>query len=753
MPGNDQTRRFDFVSNALPRDTFTVVSFAGREALSELYAFDIVLASPNDAVDLDTVIGAPAVLTLRGLGGSFDYHGIADAFELTGKADALAFYRASLVPKAHLTRLGENNRLFLDKSPQACIEEAFREAGLTPGVDFEFRLTSAADPWPSIAQFRETSFAFASRWMERDGMYSFFEQGPGGAKMVIVDDKSAHEPLPGEVTFRYATASGMVEAADETAVFDFVRRLAPLPRTVQLKDWNYETPSLDLSAEAPVLADGRGVMRFYGDHFPTVAAGRKLAEIRSQELSCRRDTVQGQTASPALTAGRLMRLTRHFSEALNQDYLITAVRHEGRQFTPLTAGLSPAGATDGQAETFYRNTFTAQPASVQFRAARDTPWPRQEGLLNAVVDGPGSGKYASLDDQGRYKVILAYDRSGRGEGKASKWIRMAQPYGGSGFGLHYPLHKGCEVALACLDGDPDRPVILGAAPNPNNKSVVTSANQTRCDLQTAGGNQIYFEDKEGAKRVLLQSKANKTFLRLGTPNDPPGLFSPASAEGQSGTVLNTPADITILCGASLSTYLIAYLFTVLGGLQELYFLTQIGINVGFSQTICGHTFKFTRWEGQIGFLAKWLYGHKDQIGDSKTELADELIQTRGRVNTLDVEVQELAQQINELSGQVDEMAQSLTELADNENIFNGQMKVVAEEKLSLSQNITHLAGQRQQTTQSNIELLDTFDEVADEATLTYSEATTLAVDRSLLFTSINTKADEFNQLSTLQIIL
>lgn len=753
MPGSDQAHRFDCVSQALPEDTFTVVSFTGREALSELYTFDIVLASPNDAVDLDAVIGAPAVLTLRGQDGAFDYHGIASAFELTGKAGALAFYRLTLVPRVHLTLLGENNRLFLNQTPQACIEEVFRDAGLTPGADFEFRLTNASDPWPSISQFRETSFAFASRWMERDGMYFFFEQGQTGARMVIVDAKSTHEPLPGDRTLRYETASGLVETRDETAVFDFVRRLVPMPQSVLLKDCNYETPSLDLKAEATVLADGHGSMRFYGDHFPTVAAGRKLAEIRSQELSCRRDTVQGRTAYPALTAGRLMRLTHHFSEALNQEYLITSVHHEGRQFTPLTAGLSPAHASDGQPETFYRNTFTAQPAGVQFRAARITPWPRQEGLFNAVVDGPGSGKYASVDDQGRYKVIMAYDRSGRKDGKASKWIRMAQPYGGSGFGQHYPLHKGCEVVLACLDGDPDRPVILGAAPNPNTKSVVTSANQTRCDLQTSGGNQIYFEDKEGSRRVLLQSKANKTFLRMGTPNDPASWYSQASAEGQTGITFNTPADMVVLCGSSLSTYMIWFMLTILGGLQELYLLTQLGINIGFSQTISGHTFKCVKWEGEIGFLAKRLYGTKEQIEESRTHLVGELLDTKGEINTLDGEIEELLGRFYELSGQVDEVAGSVNELADTQDVFNGELQALVQEKSSLCRQNTTLAGEAQQMVESNIELLDNCNHMATEANQMIQEATELADNRTLLFTNITTSAVEFNQLTTLQIII
>ncbi len=50
---------------------------------------------------------------------------------------------------------------------------------------------------------------------------------------------------------------------------------------------------------------------------------------------------------------------------------------------------------------------------------------------------------------------------------------MMQPYGGKREGMHFPLRKGTEVLLAFIDGDPDRPVIAGAVPNPETPSVVT----------------------------------------------------------------------------------------------------------------------------------------------------------------------------------------------------------------------------------------------------------------------------------------
>ena len=58
-------------------------------------------------------------------------------------------------------------------------------------------------------------------------------------------------------------------------------------------------------------------------------------------------------------------------------------------------------------------------------------------------------------------------------------MRLVQPYAGSGYGSHHPLHKGTEVVLAFLDGDPDRPIIVGAVPNAQTPGPYAAANAAR----------------------------------------------------------------------------------------------------------------------------------------------------------------------------------------------------------------------------------------------------------------------------------
>ena len=71
----DETKRFTFVSQGLPEDTFSVVEFKGTEGISALYEFDITLASDDPEIDLKGVLQNPAILTTKGSDQDLPIHG------------------------------------------------------------------------------------------------------------------------------------------------------------------------------------------------------------------------------------------------------------------------------------------------------------------------------------------------------------------------------------------------------------------------------------------------------------------------------------------------------------------------------------------------------------------------------------------------------------------------------------------------------------------------------------------------------
>jgi type VI secretion system secreted protein VgrG len=510
-------QKFSLVSKAFDEDTFTVVRFTGEEGLSRPYRFDIDLVSEAD-VDFDQMLEQPATLTIQRSEGSIPFHGILAEFEMLHAYGQYVFYRAVLVPRLWWLSLTSHNRIFLDKTLPEILDEVLQDGGLT-SADFEIKLKGEYPAKEYVCQYGESHFNFVSRWMERDGIHYYFDQTGAGEKLIITDTSMAHTFMPQGRSLTYSPPSGLETEHWEETVTGFSCRQRLLPKKVLMKDYNYRRPSLDLTGNAPITDRGRGDVYIYGDHFRSPEEGNHLAAIRAEELICRQREFTGQSRIPFIRPGYTFDLTEHYRDDYNQTYLTVSLEHQGSQAAWLTSVLNIA-PEDREEQSFYSNRFTAIEAGRQYRPPRLTPKAHCYGTVNAAIDAAGSGRYAELDDMGRYKVILPFDRSGRKDGKASAFLRMMQPYTGSDHGMHFPLHKGTEVLLVFIDGDPDRPVIAGAVPNPDNPSPVASGQSTMNMITSSGENRIHMEDQAGSQRILLHSPTADSFVRIGARNDP-----------------------------------------------------------------------------------------------------------------------------------------------------------------------------------------------------------------------------------------
>ena len=188
----------------------------------------------------------------------------------------------------------------------------------------------------------------------------------------------------------------------------------------------------------------------------------------------------------------------------------------------------------------YANSFQCIPASQPFRPERRTAWPSIKGVMHARVDAEGDGKYAELDAFGRYKLVFPFDEHAAEAkpGKASRWVRLAQPYAGPGGGMHFPLLKGTEVLVTHIDGDPDRPIIAGAVPNAELPGPTSADNPSQNTIRTATGNVLQFDDNENASGFFSadarSSKVIDARWRGGAGGGAAGGIRAASISGGDG---------------------------------------------------------------------------------------------------------------------------------------------------------------------------------------------------------------------------
>ncbi|HEX3343083.1 MAG TPA: type VI secretion system tip protein TssI/VgrG, partial [Polyangiaceae bacterium] len=330
-------------------------------------------------------------------------------------------------------------------------------------------------------QYQESDWDFLQRWFEHEGYFYWFEHSTSGELLVVTDDNGSTKPIDGDPSIPYRERQGM--AHDAESVFEWRSVQRRIPAHVVLKDYNDQKPLLPMVGQANVdRKRGFGVFFEYGDNFDTPAAGASLAQKRAERFLTEQLTLYGRTDSPRFHVGNSFELCEHFDEEQNRKYLITAIEYE----IPLS--------TEGGEEPIYSASFEAIPLSVQFRPERRTPWPSVHGLMHGHIDSDSTGKFSTLDEQGRYRVRFPFDTTGNAGEGSSIWVRLAQSYAGSGYGSHFTLHKGTEVLLAFYDGDPDRPVIVGTVPNALTPGPSASANATQSGHKTASGIQIVMDD-------------------------------------------------------------------------------------------------------------------------------------------------------------------------------------------------------------------------------------------------------------------
>ncbi|MBI2901427.1 MAG: type VI secretion system tip protein VgrG [Planctomycetes bacterium] len=490
--------RFD--TPALARNTLLVSGVVGEERLSHPYRFHLDLVSTRPDMDAAELMRAPARLAMkegvdlvdrrRGIRTRVT-HGTVASFEQRESAAGWVVYRATLVPRLWRLSLAVHSRIFVDKTIPEIVEEVLRENGLTE-EDREFRLSGAYGKKEYVVQHRETDLAFVSRWLEHEGIFYFFRQEEERERVVFADSPEGYE---GGEELPYRPMAGEEDWFRPGRVREIACRTSLLPREVVLREYNWRTPSAGLEVRETVSEEGAGTVYEYGEHYKDVEEGRRLARIRAEERRCRGRMFAGRSDAKGLRAGRVFRLTGHYR--FDERYVVVEVRHDATQSLALGSPAAPVAR--------YGNEFTAIPAEEAFRPERRTPWPKGE-TWNARIDAAGDGEYAELDGEGRYKVQLPLDASGRGGGTASRWVRKMEPYGGAGYGIHFPLHKGTEVVLTHVNGDVDRPVIAGAATNPETRSPVVDENQTQSVIRTAGRNEIRIEDVKGAEVIRVTAE-------------------------------------------------------------------------------------------------------------------------------------------------------------------------------------------------------------------------------------------------------
>lgn len=496
--------RFTLTLDSGPNE-LKVLEFRGKEAISQPYRFDLELVSERTDLALEELLHRQAYLSFDDQG--CGVHGQIYSVAQGDSGKRLTRYQISLVPRLAYLRHRINRRIFQHLNVPAIIASVLKDHGIQ-GDAYQFSLGGQYPEREYCVQYAESDLAFIERVCAEVGIHYHFRHSPDGHLLVFGDDQTAFPRLP-EPTL-YLPGSGMV--AGEPAIKRLAVRLQTRPTAVTLRDYDFRKPGLLLhtsldNQQQPVLEDYRYPGQFsdreHGRHLTQRALERHVADYRLAE---------GRSDQSTLVSGHFMQINGHPRAQWNDLWLLTEITHHGRQ----PQVLEETGSASPDEFQGYSNTFHATPWEVFFRPPLHHEKPPALGYQPAVVTGPVDSEI-HCDEFGRVKVQLIWDRDGQHDEHSSCWLRVASGWAHDRYGSVMIPRVGMEVLVGFMDGDVDKPLVVGCLPNGANPVPLDlPADKTRSILRSqsspggGGYNELRIEDRKGAEEIYLRAQRNWT---------------------------------------------------------------------------------------------------------------------------------------------------------------------------------------------------------------------------------------------------
>jgi type VI secretion system secreted protein VgrG len=496
--------RFTLTFDSGPNE-LQVLEFRGKEAISQPYRFDLELVSERPELVLEDLLHRQAYLRFDHRGGGI--HGQVYSVAQGDSGARLSRYQVSLVPRLAYLRHRINQRIFQHLSVPDIIASVLKDHGILADA-CQFSLGGQYPERVYCVQYSESDLAFIERICAETGIHYHFRHSPDGHLLVFGDDQTVFPRLP-ESTL-YLPGSGM--AAVEPAIKRLAVRLQTHTSAVTLGDYDFRKPGLSLrvdidSQQLPVLENYH-----YPGQFTDREDGQHLARHALERQAVDGCLAEGASDDCAFASGHFMRIKEHPRAQWNDLWLLTQVDHHGHQPQVLEETAS-VGADEFQG---YRNSFLATPWEVFFRPPLQHRKPSVNGYQPAVVTGPVDSEI-HCDAFGRVKVQLVWDRDGKRDEHSSCWLRVATGWAHDHYGGVMIPRVGMEVLVGFMEGDVDKPLVVGCLPNGANPVPLDlPADKTRSILRSqsspggGGYNELRIEDRKGAEEIYLRAQRNWT---------------------------------------------------------------------------------------------------------------------------------------------------------------------------------------------------------------------------------------------------
>jgi type VI secretion system secreted protein VgrG len=500
-----QSNRAIRIKTALGTDDLLLAGFTARETISAPFEIKVTMFHENGSIVPTDVLRKPATVTVVLASGEMRYfNGVFRDFMQGGydERSRLYTYEGTIVPSLWFLSLGWNCKIFQNMAVPDIVQAVLKASGVT---SIGLSLNGTYPEREYCVQYRESNLTFISRLLEAEGISYYFVHSESDHKLTLADSTPS-APTCTESAVCYS-ATAPEGTAIQSTIWSLTRVDQVFTPKVALTDYYFETPSLSLLDQTQTLNKNTGPEeKFdYPGGYRTCSDGTRYGKLRIEELETPAMIVHGDSNCASFCSGFAFTMSDHYREEMDQSYLLLSVVHKATM---------PEYVGSQNEEFSYHNRFEGIPLTVPFRPPRVTQKPLIAGSQTAVVVG-ASGEEIYVDKYGRVKVQFFWDRVGVKDENSSCWIRVSQIWAGKNWGWVTLPRIGQEVVVDFLEGDPDRPLIVGRIYNAEQMPPYTLPdNSTQSGIKTrsskggsgSNANEIRFEDLSGSEDLLIHAE-------------------------------------------------------------------------------------------------------------------------------------------------------------------------------------------------------------------------------------------------------
>lgn len=524
------------VETPLGTDAVLLEKVTGVEGLSRPFRFTLQFLAEKP-IAFDQIVGQPITATLKVSQQVTRYFSgvvrrLGQGQKIRSKQGEATFvrYQAEIVPAFALMKLDKQSRIFQHQTVPDILKTVLT------GIQVKMQLRGNYKARDYCVQYDESDFHFASRLMEEEGIFYYFEHTADGHTMVLCDRASSCPALPQQSTVLYDASEGGTRP--DLRVTDWEKLQVVRAGKCQVRDYCFQMPDSHLDAQQTIpasvtagtvthtLALGTSnrlnVYLGYGEfakrYDDTDSGGgaqandlsnlfqdnQSVAKLRMEHEAARALKVKGVSNCGQFTPGYEFTLQRHFDA--DGAYYLTRVDHSASIEGTYTSSAEPP-------QLVYENHFQCRPKAQPYRPPLRTKRP-VVGPQTAVVVGP-AGEEIFCDKYGRIKVQFPWDLEGQNNASSSCWLRVCQPWAGTTYGSLILPRVGQEVLVAFEQNDPDQPVVIAGLYNSKQMPPYTLPGERRkSGIVTSSGastqayHELQFDDTPGSENILMHSEKN-----------------------------------------------------------------------------------------------------------------------------------------------------------------------------------------------------------------------------------------------------